>query len=102
MIVRFEILVSVGVNEDLKALRAYDRQMILDAIETQLPHTPNVATTQRKLLRNLAPPFEAIPPIWQLRVGGFRVFYDVEEETHRVYVRAIRRKPAHRHTEEIL
>src|SRR3989338_8585191 len=98
----FEIVVSEGVKEDLKALRAYDRQMILDAIETQLIHTPAIATKQRKLLRNLAPPFDAIPPIWQLRVGPFRVFYDVQEEAQRVYVRAIRHKPAHRQTEEIL
>jgi mRNA-degrading endonuclease RelE of RelBE toxin-antitoxin system len=102
MAARFEIWVSEGVKEDLKALRAYDRQMILDAIETQLRDTPTIATKQRKLLRNLAPPFDAIPPIWQLRVGPFRVFYDVQEAERRVYVRAIRHKPAHRQTEEIL
>ena len=86
----------------MRELRAHDGQTILDAIETQLTHAPNVATEKRKLLHNLLPPFEAIPPIWQLRVGAFRVFYDVQEEEHRVYVRAIRRKPAHRNTEEIL
>ena len=48
------------------------------------------------------PPFEAILPIWQLRVGIFRVFYDVNEEERRVSIRAIRRKPAHLKTEEIL
>jgi len=37
-----------------------------------------------------------------LRVGPFRVFYDVQEAERRVYVRAIRHKPAHRQTEEIL
>ena len=99
---RFEIRLSEGVQGDLKTLRAYDRHKILDAIETQLAHAPNAVTKKRKLLRNLVPPFEAIPPIWQLRVGIFRVFYDVEEVTHRVYVRAIRHKPAHRSTEEIL
>ena len=65
-------------------------------------HTPTFATKPRKLLRNLAPPFDAIPPIWQLRVGPFRVFDDVQEAERRVYVRAIRHKPAHRQTEEIL
>ena len=102
MAARFEIVVSEGVKEDLKALRAYDRQMILDTIEIQLMHTPTIATKQRKLLRNLAPPFDAIPPIWQLRVGTFRVFYDVQEAEHRVSVRAIHHKHAHRQTEEIL
>lgn len=99
---RFEILFSAGVQDDLEALRGYDRQMILDTIETQLTHAPNVATKKRKVLHNLVPPFEAIPPIWQLRVGAFRVFYDVQEEGRRVSIRAIRRKTPHRNTEEIL
>ena len=93
---------SEGVKADLEGLRAYDCRILLEAIETQLTHAPHVETKKCKLLRNLAPPFEAIPPIWQLRVGAFRVFYDVNEEEHRVYVRAIRRKPAHLKTEEIL
>ena len=101
MAARFEIRLSGGVKDDLEELRAYDRRMILDTIETQLSHVPNVATKKRKLLPNLAPPFEAIQPIWQLGVGAFRVFYDVQDEEHRVYVRAIRRKPAHRKVEEI-
>lgn len=99
---RFAISFSEGVKDDLHDLRAYDRRVLLDAIETQLVHMPNVQTRHRKLLHNLVPPFEAIPPIWQLRVGAFRVFYDVNEEERRVYIRAIRRKPAHRNTEEIL
>ena len=99
---RFTIRLSEGVEDELRVLRAYDRRILLDAIETQLAHAPTVAAKRRKLLRNLTPPFEAIPPIWQLRVGVFRVFYDVHAEARVVYVRAIRRKPAHQHTEEIL
>ena len=98
----FAIAFSGGVKEDLEGLRAYDRRILLEAIETQLTHVPHVETKQRKLLRNFVPPFEAIPPIWQLRVGAFRVFYDVNEEERRVSVRAIRRKPTHLETEEIL
>ena len=51
---------------------------------------------------NLTPPWEAEPPIWELRVGEYRVFYDVSDEEQAVYVRAIRRKPAGQTTEEIL
>ncbi len=98
----YAIECSEGVKEDLKGLRAYDRQLLLDAIEAQLAHGPTVETKQRKLLRNLVPPFGAIPPIWQLRVGAFRVFYDVNEADHRVAIRAVRRKPAHLKTEEML
>ncbi len=102
MTTRFTIFFAESVREDFKAFRAYDRAVIFEAITTQLTHHPHVATRNRKLLRNLIPPFEAIPPIWQLRVGEFRIFYDVDEETQRVYVRAIRRKPAHHDTEGIL
>ena len=102
MIRPYAIEFSEGVKEDIKRLRGYDSRIILEAIETQLTHTPHVETKHRKLLRNLVPPFEAIAPIWQLRVGAFRVFYDVNEEERRVSVRAIRRKPAHLKTEEIL
>lgn len=99
---RFEIRFSEGAKEDVGGFRGYDRRILLDAIETQLTHAPNAHTKQRKLLRNLVPPFEAIPPIWQLRVGAFRVFYDVDEGERRAYVRAVRRKPAHLNTEDIL
>ena len=83
-------------------LRAYDRRAVLNAIETRLTHAPLLETKNQKRLQNLVPPFEAVPPIWQLRVGALRVFYDVNEEERRVYVRAIRRKPTHLRTEEIL
>lgn len=98
----FEILFSEGVEEDLVALRAHDRMKVLDTIEEQLAHEPTKPTRQRKLLSNLAPPFEAVPPIWELRVGEYRVFYDVNEDAGKVYVRAARHKPPHRTTEEIL
>ena len=76
----FTIVFAESVKEDVKGLRAYDCRLLLDTIERQLTQTPNVATKQRKLLHDLVPPFEAIPPIWQLRVGAFRVFYDVSEK----------------------
>lgn len=98
----FALVFSEGVKADLGKFRAYDRRMLLEAIETQLTHAPQVETKQRKLLHNLMPPFEVVPPVWQLRVGVFRIFYDVNEEERRVYVRAIRRKPARLTTEGML
>ena len=98
----FALEFSESVKEDLEDLRAYDCRIILEAMETQLTHAPHVETKKRKLLHNLVPPFEAVPPIWQLRVADFRVFYDINEAEHKVYVRAIRRKPPHLKTEEIL
>lgn len=61
-----------------------------------------MVTKNRKILVSLIPPFEVVPPVWELRVGDHRVFYDVAEEEEAVYVRAVRHKPPHRTTEEIL
>ncbi len=98
----YGIVLSRGVGDDLKRLRAYDRRWILAEIEIQLAQAPNRESRSKKLLENFVPPFEAVPPVWQLRIGDFRVFYDVDDEERRVFVRAVRRKPPHTTTEEIL
>jgi mRNA-degrading endonuclease RelE of RelBE toxin-antitoxin system len=98
----YEIRSSASVAVELKRLRASQRRRILDEVRQKLTRQPTVLTRHIKRLRNLVPPFEAVPPIWQLRVGDYRVLYDVDERSQRVFVRAVRRKPPHRTTEEIL
>ena len=90
------------VERDLKILPAHQRRALLDAIELQLSHEPDVATRNRKLLVNLIPPWIAEPPVWELRVGRFRVFYDIAVEERTVFVRAVREKPPGKTTKEIL
>ena len=97
-----EVVFSEGVEQDLKKIRAYDRNLILDAIESRWALSPNVETRNRKRLECLVPSFAAVPPIWELRAGEYRIFYDVDEEERKVYVRAIRKKLRHKTTEEIL
>jgi len=98
----YQIRFAERVEEDLKKIRAYHRNQIVDAIEEQLAYTPETPTKNRKLLENLIPPWESVPPIWELRVGEYRVFYDVTPTESVVYVRAIRRKPRQAKTEDIL
>lgn len=98
----FGVRLARDVVKDLRRLRARDRQRILGAIETMLPHEPLVATRNRKELAGLVPRWTAEPPVWELRVGEFRVFYDVSEEEETVYVRAVRKKPSGVTTEDIL
>jgi mRNA-degrading endonuclease RelE of RelBE toxin-antitoxin system len=98
----YEILFSEGVADDLKRLRASQRAEILDWIEVQLKYEPTRQTHNRKVLVGLVPPWEHVQPVWQLRFGEYRVFYDVSNEELTVVVRAIRRKPPHRTTGEIL
>ena len=86
----------------MKNVRTLERAQILDSIDTQLKYEPAVPTRNWKILVGLTPPWEYVEPVWELREGEYRVFYDVNEEASVVIVRAIRHKPPHKKTEEIL
>lgn len=97
----FEIRYVSAVEDDLRNLRAFEIRRIMNAIDSQLAIAPEQTDRMKKLLAGLKPPWNGAEPVWQLRVGDFRVFYDVET-THRVVtIRAIRRKGRHT-TEDIL
>ena len=98
----FEIRFAESVEGDLRKILVYYRNQILDSIEEQLAHEPETATRNRKLLENLTPPWQTVEPIWELRVGEYRVFYDVSLTESIVYVRAVRKKPRGTKTEDIL
>jgi mRNA-degrading endonuclease RelE of RelBE toxin-antitoxin system len=98
----FEIRFAEGVEEDLRKIRIFYRNQILDAIEEQLTHEPNTRTKNRKLLENLIPPWQSVARIGELRVGEYRVFYDVSPAESVVDVRAVRKKPRGTKTEDIL
>lgn len=98
----YSIEYAEGVAEDLAALRAFERKRILDAVQKQLSDDPDRQTRNKKILVSLVPPWEHIEPVWELRTREYRVFYDIDGPAHTVTVRAIRRKPPHKTTEEIL
>ena len=89
-----------GVAQDLAGLRALDRARILDEIEEQLTEQPVQETRNKKLLPGLKPPWDQELPVWELRVGEYRVFYDVDDAENMITVRAIRRKTLHATTED--
>jgi mRNA-degrading endonuclease RelE of RelBE toxin-antitoxin system len=60
--------------EELSNIRAFERRPILEAIRQQLTYEPTVTTRNRKLLESLIPSFESVPPIWELRIGAYRIF----------------------------
>lgn len=76
----YEIRFSEGVADDLGRVSGSQRAQILDRIEAQLRHEPTRRTRNRKVLVGLVPPWEHVEPVWQLRFGEYRVFYDVNEE----------------------
>lgn len=99
---RYEIVVHELALKELESFRPFDQRRILDDIREQLADQPGVPTRSRKSLIDLTPSFEHELPVWELRVGGFRVFYDVAEEERRVHIRAVRRKGPPQRTEDIV
>jgi mRNA-degrading endonuclease RelE of RelBE toxin-antitoxin system len=82
----FTLIYTPRARDHLKKLRKGDQQTIVDTTEEQLAHQPGVPTKKRKRLQEnpLAP--------WELRIGDFRVFYDIHEEEEQVLVVAVDRK----------
>lgn len=88
----YTIELSKSAAADLIALRAFDRARVVAEIQSELSRHPTTSARHRKVLRELRPAWEHVPPLWQLRVGELRVFYDVDEVEHVVYVRRVIRK----------
>ncbi len=97
----FAIRLTQGAMKELKRLRPHDRARVVDEIERCLAEQPWEPSRNRKELTALVPPWEHLPPVWELRVGDHRVFYDVDAEARVVVVRAVRRK-SRSTTEEIV
>jgi len=98
----FHIEFARSVEKDLSGFRTIDRSRGLKAIEAQLSREPCVETRNRKALVNLIPPFEAVSAGLGTADRRLSIFYDVDEDKGMVCVRAVRRKPPHKTTEEIL
>lgn len=86
---------TVSAILELGAVRAFDRRRIYDAIMKQLTEAPATHTKNRKMLSADEEDGSATsprPPLWELRVGDYRVSYDIDERTATVVVRAVRHK----------
>ncbi|MEK6606524.1 MAG: type II toxin-antitoxin system RelE/ParE family toxin [Myxococcota bacterium] len=83
----YEIEYQPEAAAELQRIRAYDRVRILDEIAKHLAEAPLAMKGRRKKLDLGDGDF-----VYQLRVGEFRVFYDVDENEGAVIVRHVRRK----------
>lgn len=79
----FKITLADSVFDDLAWLKKFERVTILEAIETQLAHEPRKETRNRKQLR------ETNFSRWELRVGKYRIFYNVDEDSKTVDITAV-------------
>jgi len=82
---RHEIVFAPEALDDLKRVRKVDAKTIVDAVELHLRHAPEVISKSRiKRLRELR------SPQYRLRIGEWRVFYDVIDTE--VWIRGVVRK----------
>jgi mRNA-degrading endonuclease RelE of RelBE toxin-antitoxin system len=79
----FQILFSPSALDDIDWFRRHEQTTIFDRVEEQLLHEPNTETRNRKKLR----PNQVAE--WELRIGEYRVFYDVDAETDTVAVKMV-------------
>ena len=83
----YEIEFTVEAYEDLRSFRKHEQNIIIDAIDAQLMYEPTVETNNR---------FRRNPPDiaeWELRIGVFRVFYNVDDQISIVRIERIGYKP---------
>jgi mRNA-degrading endonuclease RelE of RelBE toxin-antitoxin system len=86
----FDIELTPEAVEDIRLLRKFDMERVINGIETQLKFQPMQETRDRKRLR----PNKMAE--WELRIDKFRVFYDVNQENKSVKVEAVGYKKGNR------
>ena len=82
----FEVKFTSSALGDLASFKKRDRKFILDGLDRQLAYEPHVETRNRKRLR----PNRTSE--WEVRIGKYRVFYDVRQTERIVEVKVIGEK----------
>lgn len=96
----YQVAIVPDALKELQKVPVFYRRQLEAAIRKQLREEPAKVSRNRKCLRSAVAGFEFEPPLWELRMGDWRIFYDVEEIT--VTIRAVRKKPPEKRTEGIL
>ena len=65
---------SPEAESHLRQFTAREQRTVIDTIDRQLLNQPNVETRNKKPMR----PNPVAP--WELRIGNFRVYYEISEE----------------------
>lgn len=74
----YQVEYSPSAVEHLRDLNRRDQVAVFDAVERQLRLEPTIETRNRKRMRP-----NPIAP-WEMRIGDFRVYYDVKDEPEAV------------------
>ncbi len=86
----YKINVATGAETDLRWFTAYAQRIIMDGLEVHLRYQPTQGTRRLKELRP--------NPIagWELRLGDYRVLYDVDEGERILTVHVVGEKQGNR------
>jgi len=82
----YEIEYTRSALEDLSGFKKREQQIIFSTVDEQLAWQPTLETRNRKPLR----PNDLSQ--WELRIGQYRVFYDVDAIVRIVAIKAIGKK----------
>ena len=96
---RYQVRLSAAARAEIRALGAHERALVTAAIEA-LSIDAAVPSRHKKVLEGLHRRWAQRLPVWQLTVVPFRVFYNVHGLE--VMVHAVRRKPSHMKTKQIV
>lgn len=82
----YGIDVTEDAKIDLSYYTVFERKLVISEIREQLTHQPLLETKNRKALRD--------NPIasWELRVGKYRIFYEVNEPAQSVSIVSVGHK----------
>ena len=84
----YTIELTSEAEDDLKSFDRRERNNIVDGITTNLRYEPTVMTMNRKPCRDDGTKIAD----WELRIGVYRVYYNVEEQVRVVAIERISEK----------
>ncbi len=79
----FALAFTKDALDDLAYLKKYEQRLILDELEVQLSREPTMETRNRKPLE------PNTLGEWELRIGVYRIFYDVDPAESLVKIKAV-------------
>jgi mRNA-degrading endonuclease RelE of RelBE toxin-antitoxin system len=86
----FEINLTDGAQADLRWFAAYAQRIIVDGVENHLRYQPTAGS--RKIVAMQPNPVAG----WELRLGDYRILYDVDETACTVTIQVIGEKRGNR------
>jgi mRNA-degrading endonuclease RelE of RelBE toxin-antitoxin system len=86
----YDIEFTADAHKDLQWFTVREQREIVNGINTQLLYEPTITTTNRKQLK----PNQIA--VWELRIGEFRVLYNVDEIVRIVEIQRIGEKRGNR------